>query len=77
MYKSLAKIFYVGQVVFSVAVITFGFSYCLRCLLNGLTEANIFYAVCFAIIGYVGGYRLLFRASVKELREHNAKMVKL
>lgn len=76
MYKLLAKTFYIGQVVFSVFVIIFGFSHCLRCLLNGLTEANIFYAVCFALIGYVSGYRLLFRASVKELREHNGKMVK-
>lgn len=75
MYQRLAKICLVGQFVFSVAVIIFGFSYCLRCLLNGLTEANIFYAVCFAIIGYVSGYRLLLCASLQELREFNAKQI--
>lgn len=70
MYQRLAKIYYVGQVVFSVLVILFGASYGLRCLFAG----QIFCAVCFAIIGYVSGYRLFFRASVKELREHNAKV---
>ena len=67
MHKSLANIFYYGQVLFSVAVIIFGFSYSLRCLFDG----NIFCAVCFAIIGYVSGYRLFLRASLKELREHD------
>lgn len=72
MYQRLAKIYLVGQVVFSVGVIILSFSYSLRCLFDD----NIICAVCFALIGYVSGYRLLFRASVKELREHNAKMVK-
>ncbi len=69
MYHTLAKIYLVGQVVFSVAVMLLGFSYCLRCLFEG----QIFCAVCFFIMGYVSGYLLLFRASVKDLREFNAK----
>ena len=71
--RTLAKIFYVGQVVFSVLVILFGASYSLRCLFAG----QIFCAVCFAIIGYVSGYLMFFRASLKELREHNAKQVRV
>lgn len=70
MYQRLARNFYVGQVVFSVLVIMFGVSYTLRCLFAG----QIFCAVCFAIGGYVSGYHLLFRASIKELREYNAKI---
>ncbi|WP_304977074.1 hypothetical protein [Duncaniella muris] len=70
MYQRLARNFYVGQVIFSVLVIMFGVSYTLRSLFAG----QIFCAVCFAISGYVSGYRLFFRASIKELREHNAKV---
>ena len=70
MYQRLARKFYVGQVVISVLVIMFGVSYTLRCLFAG----QIFCAVCFAIGGYVSGYHLLFRASIKELREYNAKI---
>lgn len=65
----MAKTIYVGQVVFSVLVIIFGAAYGLRCLFSG----QLFCAMCFALMGYVSGYRLLFRASVKELREYNAK----
>lgn len=72
MYQKLAKIYLVGQVVLSVAVIILGISYCLRCLFDG----QVFCAVCFAVIGYVSGYGLLFRASVKELRDYNVKRIK-
>lgn len=67
MYRTLSKIFYVWQVAFSVIIILFGTGYCLRCLFSG----QLFGAVCFAFVAYVAGYRLLFRASVKELRESN------
>lgn len=69
MYQNLAKIYLVGQVLFSVAVILFGIVYCLRCLFAG----NIFCAVCFAIIGYVSGYLLMLPTSLRELREHNSR----
>lgn len=69
MYKRLAKIYYVGQVAMSVAIIAFGASYSIRCLLS----KQIFCAVCFAVMGLVSGYLLMFRSSIKELREHNAK----
>lgn len=73
MYRKIAKTLLLGQVVASVAVIIFGFSYCLRCLFDGLNRFNIFFAVCFALMGYVCGYLLLYRASVRELRKFNAK----
>lgn len=72
MYKTLANIFFVGQLIFSVIVIVAGADYSLRCLLDG----QLFCAVCFAIIGYVSGYLMLFRNSLKELRKHNAKCAK-
>lgn len=63
---TLAKaIYYIGQVLISLCVIIFGCAYGIRCLING----QIFCAVCFGIMAYVSGYLLLFRASVKELRE--------
>lgn len=72
MYKILAKIFFIGQLIFSVIVIVAGAVYCLRCML----EDNPFCAVCFAIISYVSGYLMLFRSSVQELQKHNQKCAK-
>lgn len=69
MFHKLEKIYLVGQVVFAVAVILFGVAYCLRCLFAG----QIFCTVCFALIAYVSGYRLLLRASLQELCEFNSK----
>lgn len=69
MYHRLTKAYLVSQVVFSILVMLFGASYGIRCLVAD----QIFCAMCFAIIGYVSSYRLLFRASVKELREFNQK----
>lgn len=69
MYHTLTKIFYIGQVAASVAVILFGVAYCLRSLFAG----QFFCALCFFVIGYVGGYRMLLRASLKELREYNER----
>lgn len=71
MFHKLEKIYLVGQVVFAAAVILFGVVYGLRCLFAG----QIFCAVCFALIAYVSGYRLLLRASLQELREFNAKQI--
>lgn len=65
MYRKLTKAYLIGQVVFSVMMILFGATYCIRCLLAN----QIFCAICFAIMGYVSGYMLLFRASMAELRQ--------
>lgn len=67
----LGKIFLVCQLIFSVASIVFGALYGIRCLLAG----QLFCAVCFAIIAYVCGYLLLFRNSVRELREFYTKKI--
>ena len=69
MYQKSEKIFLIGQLIGSVAVILFGVIYGLRCLLAG----QVFCAVSFAVFAYVCGYRLLLRASVNELREYNGK----
>lgn len=57
------------QLVFSAVVITFGMVNGLRCLFAG----RIFCALCLVFIGYVCGYRLMFRSSLRELRKANAK----
>lgn len=64
-----AKASYIGQTVMSVLVIMFGLGYGIRCLLSN----QIFCAVCFGVMAYVCGYKLLLRASMAELRENNAK----
>lgn len=69
MYQRLAKIYLVGQVVFSVAIIILGIAYGFRYLFAD----KIFPAACFCVIGYVSGYRLLFKASMAELREHKQR----
>lgn len=71
MYRKFEKIFLVAQVILAVSVVLFGAAYGLHCLFAG----NIFCAVCFTLIGYVSGYRLLFLASIKELREYNSKQI--
>lgn len=71
MYRKYKNIFLLGQVVLAVAIILVGAVYCVCCLFAG----NIFCAISFALIGYVSGYRLLFRASIKELREFNSKQI--
>ena len=70
--NKLAKIYLTGQVIFSVSVIIFGIAYALRCLFAG----QIFCAACFALIGYVSGYRLFFKASMAELREYKQRVGK-
>lgn len=69
MYRILAKAFLIGQVIASLAVIVGGIAYSLRCLCDNQTSC----AVCFAAIAYVSGYRLLYKASVRELRNFNTQ----
>lgn len=65
MYQIFRNIFYLGQVIIAVGVIAFGVGYGLRRLFAG----QIFCTVCFALMAYVSGYRLLFKASIKEYRQ--------
>lgn len=60
------------QVALSAIVILIGAVYALRCLFAG----QIFCAVCFAALGYVSGYRLLFKASIDELRKARTNNLK-
>ncbi len=64
------------QVIFSVCVIIFGISYSIRCLIETYNSADgrpgFFVAWLFSIIAYVG-WRLMFRASVDELREERRR----
>ena len=69
MFHKLEKFISLVKSFFAVAVILFGVAYGLRCLFAG----QIFCTVCFALIAYVSGYRLLLRASLQELREFNSK----
>lgn len=71
MLHKIEKIYLIAQVTFSVLVILFGFSYGIRCLVAN----QIFCALCFAVIGY-SGYRLLFKASMAELREYKQRVGK-
>lgn len=72
MLHKIEKIYLIAQLTFSVLVILFGFSYGIRCLVAN----QIFCALCFAVIGYVSGYRLLFKASMAELREYKQRVGK-
>lgn len=67
--RKIKKMFYLAQVIFSALVIMMGLGYGIRCMLNG----QIFCAICFGVMGYVGGYHLLFRPSIAELHQFNAK----
>lgn len=61
-----SKIFLHLQVALSVIAMLIGAAYALRCLFAG----QIFCAACFAV--HVSGYRLLFKASIDELRKARA-----
>lgn len=58
-----------AQVIVATAIVLCGAAYAIRCLLNGQPLC----ALCFALAGYVAGYRLLFRTSLDELRRFNAQ----
>ena len=69
MYSKLVKILLLWQLSFSAGLIIFGMVNGLRCLFAG----RIFCAFCLVFIGYVCGYRLMFRSSLRELRKANTK----
>ena len=72
MLHKIEKIYLIAQLTFSFLVILFGVSFRIRCLV----AYQIFWALCFAVIGYVSGYRLLFKASMAELREYKQRVGK-
>lgn len=67
--KTIEMIYLWAQVVFSVLVILFGVSYAVRCFIENSGGVYVFLFVCLAI----NGYALLYRASIKELREAREK----
>lgn len=69
MYRHLAKAYHIGQVAFAIIVIMFGAGFGLRYLF----ENQIFYAICFGVIGYISGYRMWFKTSMAELKRFNAR----
>lgn len=67
--KTIAKIFFIGQIVASVLFcVCFGF-YTLRGIFMG---EHIFVIVCFAAIVAVC-YRMMLLPSIAEYKEHKAK----
>ena len=52
------------QLTLAIAVTIFGCAFCLRALLSG----QIFCAICFFLLGYVCGYRLLLLPTLQQLR---------
>lgn len=54
-----------AQVVFSVCVILFGITYAVRCIIEKSGDVFVFLFACIAFVGY----RLMYRASIDELRE--------
>ena len=66
------RAFLIAQIIASVAVIIFGLGYAIRCLIAN----EICCAAGFALIGYGSGYRYLFKASLKELREYRSEELK-
>ena len=57
-----------AQVVFSVCVILFGITYAVRCIIDKSGDVYVFLFACMAFVGY----RLMYRASIDELREARA-----
>ena len=57
------------QLTLAIAVTIFGAAYCLRALLAG----QVFCAICFFILGYVSGHRLLLRPTLRQLRHSGKK----
>lgn len=64
------------QVIFSVCVILFGASYAIRCLVETLKSNDgrpgYIFVWLFSIMAYVG-WRLMFRASIEELRDERKR----
>lgn len=68
--KTLEMLFLWWQLFISIGVILFGATYAIRCIVEKSGDVYVF---LFVFMAYVPGYRLLFRASVKELREARAR----
>lgn len=68
--RKTERVFLYAQVLFSWFIILFGYGYALRALFTHYDRIadNIFYTVCFCIIG-LAGQKLMLRASLEELRE--------
>ena len=64
------------QVIFSGCMIIFGISYAIRCLIETYNSTDgrpgYIFVWLFSIMAYVG-WRLMFRASVDELREERRR----
>lgn len=65
-YDKLAMAYYWAQLIFSICVILFGAIYAIRCMIQ---RTDAIFPFLFGIMSYVAGYKLLFRASVKDLIE--------
>ncbi len=71
--KTFEKLYLWAQVVMSVLVILFGVSYAVRCFIENSGGVFVFLFMCIAI----NGYALMYRASIKELREFRARNRKI
>ena len=74
--RKILMIYLWGQVIFSVCVILFGAGYAIRCLVETLRSTDgrpgYIFVWLFSIMAYVG-WRLMFRASIEELREERKR----
>lgn len=68
--KTIEIIYLWWQVIMSVCVILFGTIYAIRCIVE---HAGDVYVILFGCMAYVAGYRLMYRASIEELREARAR----
>lgn len=70
--RTITLVYLWAQVIFSVIVILFGLSYAIRCLITTVTTdkgASGYVTVAlFSLIAFAG-WRLMYRASIKELQE--------
>lgn len=69
MIRKIESIYLWAQVVFSVCVILFGITYAVRCIIEKSGDVFVFLFACMAFVGY----RLMYRASIDELREFRIK----
>lgn len=69
MIRKIEMIYLWAQVVFSVCVILFGITYAVRCIIEKSGDVFVFLFACIAFVGY----RLMYRASIDELREFRIK----
>ncbi len=67
MRHTIIKALLVAQLLLAAAVILTGAAFSLRCLEAG----NPFAALCFALMAYIAGYRLLLTASLREWHTFN------